>query len=567
MNQKTNYQIWNPKRLIEKLFSVSDDQWKSEPSSGETLPSSAPPKPESSQLQSALSKLQSTELPEGERFLIDFSSAAKHFGEQWQGLKPRAQVMAIRLLVNHYGRELKYQLTDDGLIFVPQSVAGSAGVDVNSGEAIKLVQKILRQILGGEEPPEENQTQTAVAQLDAAAVANRPDSAESARDPIARLSSETIREGQRQFGLTEPAQAIEFAEGWEFSEGVEITPKIIGQSESVNSLGSVGFRPTLAPSVSAVRMVAGESAATETNFAEGWQGSLSREGERQWLGQTASPKNTSESLKLRLVTENNRQAASGSFQLISDGLQQVLNYKVGLRFGGLLDLNSDVVTTYIADPAEEVGAMVRSPFNALISMELSPPRAFALDCLTVDIVGRTFPVLRGEGAQFLLALPINAMTLQRMKLRTKYMERLKRLSEEERQLIRPMIYGLNEITPGRLSEILGLLRGIARAPLVRIAPESDNIEVLINEKSFGAMIDGTKYAAQLSGWSSDRSARLVRYAKNANLKLVLYNPSSLAQLQWAITQGFDFIQIATMDSTEEIPRTVCRIERKSLGFS
>ncbi|MDI9408411.1 MAG: hypothetical protein QM523_04115 [Candidatus Pacebacteria bacterium] len=562
MNQKSPPPNWNPKRLLERLFSVADADDRAVNSSAPSPMALSASSQAHPVVQEALKKLQELDLPEGDKIQLDFTAAASHFGSDWQGLKPRAQAMAIRLLVNYYGRDLKYRLTEEGVIFVPQSALGTPGVKTDSAVAHKLVQKILRQIVGGEDQADEDEfleseDSTSLPEVSASAKAGTT-------ERLAVAGSDSIREGQRSFGLAETPLAVEFAEGWEFSEGAEITNAIYGSSRTIDSTGTIGGRPELAPSVSGVRIVSTDSSTPEVNFAEGWQGKDQAEGERQWLGQSANQ--TAETIKLRLITEENQQSKSGKFQIIADQIQQIKTYRVGLRFGGLLDLHNDVVTTYIADPAEEIGHLGRSPFNTLISTELSPPRAFALDCLTVDIVGRSFPLLRSEGAQFLLALPINAMTLQRLKLRAKYMERLKRLSEEERNLIRPMIYGLNEITPGRLREILGLLRGIARAPLVRIAPESDNIEVLINEKSFGAMIDGTKYAAQLRTLSSDRTSRLVRYAKNANLKLVLYNPATIQQLQWAIGQGFDYIQIATMESTDEIPRVVTRLDRKAIGL-
>ncbi|MCX8500377.1 MAG: hypothetical protein ORO03_01580 [Alphaproteobacteria bacterium] len=558
MNQKTLPGVWNPKWLLEKLFLVENEPEIPEAETADDERNE--PKPPAAELRSALSRLGATDLPEGERFMLDFTTAAKHFGSSWQGLKPRAQLMALRLLTHHYGRDLKYKIVEEGIIFVTNSMEAAQNPEAASQEAQNLVRKIHRQILGDAEGGE------AVIEAALQQASFEPKSL-----ALPRLKTEQPHpkptEGARKFGLTEAPPELEYAEGWEFSEGQEITPALTAQGPVPDFVAAGRLRPELAPSTPAVRLTEGHAIAAPPEFASGWEGTAAIEGDRIWHG-TSEPNPKEQgggaALRLRLLPAESKDSSFGNFQLITQDRTHDLRFKIGLRYGGLLDLQSDVVTTYIADPAEVVRGGLRSPFNSLIARKLSPPRAFALDCLTVDIVGRSLPVLRAEGAQFILAMPINAMTLLRPRLRHRYMERLKRLTESERQLIRPMIYGLEEITPGGMHEILGLLRGITRSPFVRIAPETDRFEVLINQKSFGAMIDGRHYAAYLKNLTADGCQRLVRLAKIANLRLVLYNPANLEQLRWAIAQGFDFVQIATMDGADEIPRVLTRIDRRGL---
>ena len=488
--------------------------------------------------------------------------------------------MAIRLLTHHYGRDLKYKVADEGLVFVVTSPEAAQYPEQAAEQARILARKILRQILGDAEVGEEELdralhapglapaparvTPTAPVPLPSATITATTATTATTAAPGGEQAAPP--NGARKFGLARAPLEIEYAEGWEFSEGPEITPVFLAAGGAHPAAVAGAMRPELTPSMPAVRLVAGQ-AGTAPEFASGWEGPGGGEGDRIWHGSTEpSPgdKVGSAGLKLRLLTEASATSSFGNFQLVTQDLLHAFRFKIALRYGGLLDLKSDVVTTYCADPAEVIDGGARSNFHALISGKLSPPRAFALDCLTVDIVARTLPVLRAEGAQFILALPINAMTLLRPRLRHKYMERLKRLSEAERQLIRPMIYGLEAVTPGGMHEILGLLRGITRAPFVRIAPETDRFEVLVNQKSFGAMIDGRFYGPQLGTISAERAQRLVRFAKAASLRLVLTNPASLDQLQWAIAQGFDFVQIATMDSAEDIPRILTRIDRRGL---
>ena len=94
MNQKTPSGVWNPKKLLERLFLVENDAEvignpspapNANPRAASSGRAESPPR--ASELELALARLGGLDLPDGARFMLDFSTAAKHFGSDWQTLK------------------------------------------------------------------------------------------------------------------------------------------------------------------------------------------------------------------------------------------------------------------------------------------------------------------------------------------------------------------------------------------------------------------------------------------------------------------------------------------------
>ena len=239
--------------------------------------------------------------------------------------------------------------------------------------------------------------------------------------------------------------------------------------------------------------------------------------------------------------------------------------EVRLRYGAWLDVRTDVVTTYLADPCTRRFDGSETQYHHLLGDGPSPEVCFMLDCLMLEQANAQVTQVFAEGGVMILGLPVAATTLARPKYRAEYLRRFKTIDESMRKMTRLIAYQLPQTSASQASDLFGWLRSMARPPIVRVPPRTELLAPLATHGAYGVSINFGKWSSELGDETfARRLHKITQQARLLNLRVVTTNLPDRKAIETAIMVGVDLIEIKVLQSAAAIPRRLVKIDRAAL---
>jgi hypothetical protein len=235
---------------------------------------------------------------------------------------------------------------------------------------------------------------------------------------------------------------------------------------------------------------------------------------------------------------------------------------IRIRFAAWYDTQSEAISLYITDPCVRELDGSESPYHSVLSAGPSPERCLALDCQMLERLKAELPPLRGQGARFILGLPVAASTLLRPKFRSQYLQLWTDIDDDTRQMIRLTAYNLPETAASQASDLFGWMRSLGRQPIVRIPPRAELIAPLGGFGIYAVAINYQKWFTQLGPQLFvETLLRILKQCRQHRVRLALIKLPDRRAIQIGLAAGVDYLEIGTVERTEDLPRQPLRITK------